>query len=348
VDRDALLSKLVEEALQDIDDPAVRLSAVVRKAVRIARLRNDLENVLRFQFELESGTEEGMGDRLFAEVSGVVDEKAFRTLKVTLGAEFLQRRSARTFDPTRNEWQGGDKALANSLPEMENLVEMWSRALVTLGSAAGTKSREMTKADADSLLARVQLDLRRQQYLQIIERIRTRVHTFLSRTEAELAFAKTHADLFERNRRFVEERLRTIAPDALRQFTAAYQRTATHGDEEARSQAALSCRRILKSLADAVYPASGMAVTGVDGVVRIMTDDKYISRLWQFVSERAAGKTRALLLSQVNDIGRRIEALNDLTSKGVHGTVSETELTQCFCQIVCTMGDILRLLETSV
>lgn len=158
-------------------------------------------------------------------------------------------------------------------------------------------------------------------------------------------FGQVNADIFERNRQYIQQRMFAIAPDALEKMNAAFRRI-EEGDAEARSHAVESCRRLLKALADALYPARKEPVKGLDGKDRVLTDDKYIARLWQFVAERA-GRHRSgnLLLATIQDLGNRIDNLYALTNKGVHAEVNEFEVNQCTIRTWMIVGDLLRLEE---
>jgi hypothetical protein len=123
----------------------------------------------------------------------------------------------------------------------------------------------------------------------------------------------------------------------------------TENDPESWAQALASCRRLLKSLADVLYPSKPTPVIGSDGKERILTDDKYISRLWQYVFEQTKHSTSGeLLISQVQDLGNRIERLYDLTCKGVHGEINEFEVNQCVIQSYILIGDLLIISEKVV
>lgn len=150
----------------------------------------------------------------------------------------------------------------------------------------------------------------------ILFRVRQRIYTFLSETEQALAYGHANADIFERNRQYVDERIRFVAPGVLDQFAASYRRMGEE-DEEARSQALLSCRRILKSVADSLYPPPEEPVIGLDGKKRQLTSDQFIARLWQFVYERIRGHSSGeLLMASVHSVGHRLDQLNNLSSKG--------------------------------
>lgn len=176
----------------------------------------------------------------------------------------------------------------------------------------------------------------------MIGRISTRVHRFLSTTEQQLYLGQVNSDIFERNRQYVDRRLLEVAPEAAEQFTAAYKRLDSDEGTEALTHALTSCRRALKSLADRLYPATNNEVTGSDGKPRVLTGDKFISRLWQYLHDRSSAGAR-LTQAQVNDLGNRLERLNELSSKGVHATVNADDAHQCVIQTYLLIGDILRV-----
>ena len=180
----------------------------------------------------------------------------------------------------------------------------------------------------------------------VLANIEANVHGRLLRFEKEILYHNAVEDVFARNRRFVESRLSVIAPEVLDQFNSAQQRI-WEGDDEARSQALLSCRRILKSLADHVYPALDTQVVGSDGKEHSMTDDKYINRLWQFVSDAGSKTSYELLRAQIGDFEKRIDGLYGVASKGVHARPDGFEVDQCVIQTWLVIGDILRLYENS-
>jgi hypothetical protein len=78
-----------------------------------------------------------------------------------------------------------------------------------------------------------------------------------------------------------------------------------------------------------------------------MSDDRYLSRLLQAVFEVGVERSasRELLKAQVDGLSARLEAINDLASKGVHAAVSEFEVNQCVIQTYLALGDVLRLVE---
>ncbi|MCX6842224.1 MAG: hypothetical protein NTX53_08090 [candidate division WOR-3 bacterium] len=180
-----------------------------------------------------------------------------------------------------------------------------------------------------------------------LERIAHRVHQFLSSTETELVRGQTYSSAFERNRVYVETSLIKCNPAALGELQSAMKRSAD-ADEASRSQALLACRRVLKGVADLLYPASNETIKGPDGKVREMTEPKYINRLWQFLLDSTQEATLgAALRSALSDLGGRLDSLHDLMNKGVHATVSAHEADTCVSMTYQLVGDLLRTSESS-
>lgn len=184
-----------------------------------------------------------------------------------------------------------------------------------------------------------------EELIGVRERIRQRVYAFFSQTEQQLVYGQFNADIFERNRRYVDKRLAVIAPDIVEKFTAAYRRLAD-GNVESRSHALGSCRRILKSLADRLYPATNLSAVGLDGKEHKLTNDRYVARLWQFAFEQVGGRTAGrVILAEVERLGTLLDRLYDLDSKGVHDEVSQDEVEQCAIQTYLVVGDLLRVAD---
>ena len=158
-----------------------------------------------------------------------------------------------------------------------------------------------------------------------------------------MRFSSVANDILERYRQRVDAHLAEVASDVLEQFTAAYRRM-NEGDVESRSHALTSCRRILKAVADAVYPAQPIPVNDKAGKARDVSDDKYINRLWLFIDNVSVGSTVAKSMhATLSEVGARIDRLNELANKGVHSEVTTGEVEWCVVQTYILTGEVLRL-----
>ena len=171
------------------------------------------------------------------------------------------------------------------------------------------------------------------------------MHDFLVSTEAELDAGRDESSFFDQAQARINALLNTYAPDAVAKFVAAQERI-TSGGEEDISHALTSCRRMIKSRADALYPATNEEKPELDGVSRKMSDDAYKNRLLQFVREQVGKhKSGAVLQAVISDLSKRLDALDALSSKDVHADPSIAEAHTCFVQTYLLAGDLLAIAE---
>ena len=78
----------------------------------------------------------------------------------------------------------------------------------------------------------------------------------------------------------------------------------------------------------------------------MLTDDKYLNRISYTLFERGGLHTHTEILNQnIEDLVKRIEKINELACKGVHGKVSEMETNQCVIQMYIVLGDLIRTVD---
>lgn len=105
------------------------------------------------------------------------------------------------------------------------------------------------------------------------------------------------------------------------------------------SHAALSCRRFLERLADALYPPKE-----VDEGERKLGRPQYRNRLWAYIAEHLEGRSQEVVLASLEDVGGRIDKLDALANKGVHGTdVSAAELQRLLVGLTTLTFDVLTI-----
>lgn len=321
---------LTRQALDEFE--SAPLPASLRRAERIARLRGDIHYAYRFQLDLRptggsttwSRTE--AYELLKSEEVDSVDVDAWRS-------------------PFFEEW------LKERVPSMveEPLSDSFGNGEM-IGGSIGSVIRHALLMERERPLAanpqvQYQMELRRELDLEIVERATHRVFAYLCSVERDLSYAGVNADIFERHRRRVESFLSRISPQVLDQFTAAYRR-AREDDAESKTHALTTCRRILESVADVVYPPRAEPVVDSGGKTRNVGPKAYINRLWMFVDASVSGNTHSgLLLATLQDFGARIDTVYSMTNKGVHGDVTQAEVDTCVMQTYLLASEILRIFE---
>jgi len=334
------IRELTNRALDEFES-GKPVSALVRQAHRIAVLRHDYAAQVWFMLQQR--------DLKFAGPGHQIDIQSAKARLVALlgedagAAEYAKQ--ALKFEAGRRLITDGKNIHGFSVDQIEVLVAEYVDAmserdvppnLDAYDARLLVQRQEKRRADLTPLLGALR---------NILSRVRQEVHDFLVETEAELDAGREESSFFDRVHARINMLLNTYAPDAAVQFVAAQDRLSA-GDSEAISHALLSCRRMIKSLADALYPATGEEKAGLDGVARAMSDDAYKNRLLQYVRDTVGKhKSGAVLQAVIGDLGKRLGALDALASKGVHADPSITEAHTCVLQTYLLAGDLLAIAE---
>jgi hypothetical protein len=333
---------LLDRAFESLAREDVPLSEVVFQAARIARLRNDFDNLFWLELEQRAiGSKEDF-EALEREFAGHYGSTELEALNKQVGLIWVKDRTT-DLPGGLDVSEDKEQAIASSLKEIE--AQMATVEALTGGGDIpdGMHTLDVRAAFKEKQRLAVFAARSKQAYQRVLDRVERRVRVFLSNTEKQVAFGQINADIFERNRRYVDEQLAKVAPQALEQVSSAYKRAEEGGAEE-RSQALLSCRRALKSVADVLYPATDIPAQDVQGGEHSLTDNKWRNRLVEFVKQKVESAVSGeVLTTQLDDLARRFRGLGEASSRGVHADVSEFELNQAVIQTYLTVGDLLRL-----
>lgn len=334
---------LTEKALDDFDS-GKSVSTLVRQAHRIAVLRHDYAAQVWFEFQQrEIGKTIRKDDTKLLALKG--------QLVALLGEEaggqeyirqFLRWESSRKMMDT-------DNVHPTSVDQLETLLEQTQKGYDEMDLPNNLTPIDAAIMKREQSSARTKLMPLIVGLRNILSRIRQDVHNYLVATEVELGAGRDESGFFNDAQARINALLNKYAPDAASMFVAAQDRISQGGSEDI-SHALTSCRRMVKSLADTLYPATDYDEIGLDGVTRTMSDDAYKNRLLQFVRE-AVGKHKsgAILQTVITDLGKRLDALDGMASKGVHTVASLDEAQTCVVQTYLLAGDLLAIAEgTSV
>src|SRR4051794_25987828 len=112
----------------------------------------------------------------------------------------------------------------------------------------------------------------------------------------QLKFENVTESVFQTTKEQVDKELSKLCPSVMKTFIAAYERLRSNSPEEW-SQALSSCRNILKSFADAVFPPQSEEYKKRDGTLLVVTDITYKNRLLAFLDQSLKSGNRKKLLT---------------------------------------------------
>ena len=170
---------------------------------------------------------------------------------------------------------------------------------------------------------------------QILERI----HLFASKIYRERAFSTMAENIFGQFKAKIDGLLAQFCGEVLEKVPAVYNRLA-EGDSESISQALTTCRRIIDSFADAIYPPRDSIIK--DGREIKLGSQQVLNRIQQFVSERVTSASRQERLKHTShDLYARVCA-------GVHSEVTSEEAQCLFLITYQLLGELILLVREKV
>jgi len=173
-----------------------------------------------------------------------------------------------------------------------------------------------------------------------LSKIRGRVlgllHTFVTEIYYQREFASLAENIFEGYKKDVDVLIASSAGEVLNKIPSIINRL-SENDEEGVSQALVTCRRIIESFADAIYPPTDAVLDLGGGNVLKLDASKHQNRINAFIHERTDSKSRKMKLRQ------NLSNLFDRVSTGVHKDVTSEEAYSLFLNVYLFLGEVLHI-----
>lgn len=304
---DAILS-LAEEILKNIELEEIGISSVVMKCSRLARLDSNSTLMRAFQYELAGYP---------------WDENGFIPPKAWIIGEALNR----IYTDKDEEGKFKQLMFTETISELEASLEANKKKLET----STVPIERMALPRAISIIAGK------------IGKLKAAYYSYALGVYYKLKFAAITEEIFNRMRKKVDEKLQRICPDALKKFINAYENLKT-GEDEDWANAVHSCRRILKDVADSLYPLSDQEVTTRSGDKVKLDEEHYVLRLIEYVKSQSKSETFTNVVgSTLDHIGSRIDSVYKSSTKGTHTKVEKEEAERYVIHTYLLIGDVLSL-----
>ncbi|MHA3078815.1 helix-hairpin-helix domain-containing protein [Acinetobacter sp. ANC 5502] len=172
--------------------------------------------------------------------------------------------------------------------------------------------------------------------------VKSKCHKYLTELHDKLKFSGTITSSFDLLKNAVDDKLLDLDPEIAEQLMLAFKSVSSDNKEEW-SHALTTCRRLLESLADKLYPASELKIGN-----RTFKQNQFVNRLWQFMNDSIQSESnRDLAQTHVNFLGSWLEKTNKLTNKGVHDDVSQLEASKAVFHLYLMLADLLEYLGPS-
>jgi hypothetical protein len=161
------------------------------------------------------------------------------------------------------------------------------------------------------------------------------IYGMVTETYHELVFSQLQASLFSHMQSQVDGTLAQAGGDALKKIDSVSARLRA-SDTESVSQALTTCRRLIDSVADNVFPAREELYDS-NGLELKVSQQHVLNRLSAFVADNETSKGRR------DRLRRTLADLYSRCSAATHSEVSVAEARFIFLQTYVALGEILAL-----
>ncbi|WP_158135975.1 AbiTii domain-containing protein [Photobacterium damselae] len=169
----------------------------------------------------------------------------------------------------------------------------------------------------------------------IKSRVLAKLHEFVSEIYYEKQFDSLSESIFERYKSDVDSLIGESCGGVLEQIPSVMSRLA-EGNQEAISQSLTTCRRVIDSFADSIFPPSEETIE-IGGNQLSLAANRHQNRINAYIHQRIDSNTRKKRFSQ------NLANLYDRVSTGVHNEVTVEEARALFLNTYLLIGEILHL-----
>ena len=319
--------ELADEIIRNIELAESSLTLTTLKTIRLARLTNDFDMIKILELEISGYT---------VNQNGYVPKEQW---EVGILAN-------RQYHDESNK----EKVFPESVEQLEDEKNFLKSSIDVAGDAnisiSSSNPRHFPKYYTGNASERAEL---RERFKKVSDRLASRrsiVYKYVLRKYLELRYSNIAEDIFSKIREKVNEKIGKYVPDSVKRFNAVYENLSSENSENW-SNAVHSCRRILKDLADAIYPPTENIKKEKDGKELIiqLDDEHFINRIVEFITQRSQSKTyKKIVGSHLKFMEDRLKSILGGSHKGTHADITDREeANRIVVYTYLLIGDILAL-----
>lgn len=317
------LDELIRRAYEHLDSD--HLEQAVMACVRIARQQRDFLFAAVFLREMRLPNDDL--------IRAIYDDT--KHLKKEAG-DYIYEHSNKVWLETRTlpyaleqDERGNDCCLfTKAVSEIDQVIAQYQQEIAALTVPSGMGEFD-TAAFFDACNQKKEY-LRRhiRALLTIRANIKSRCFRYLSQFEAQIKAQENTESFLSKIQTEVHNYCRSHADDLYKKLIKAAELIDSE-DAESLSLLLTQVRRAIKAAADHLYPPVSENIKCADGKERVLGDEQYLNRLHEYLATAfPKSSSRDLMRAEFEHLSIFAKRLNDVASKGVHTSVSDSEAKQ--------------------
>lgn len=320
--------ELANEILKNWEMSEIPLNNIFLKCLRLYRLLNNCEGSTLFQYEI-SGYPRTQ--------DGHIEEVAFQKYCKIANRRYTKKDADGIFQ---------SYAFIDLVPSMLLQIETLKISLQNSKdpniSVSSANPNQYLTIPNGNLKERSSLRLNIKQLEDEITKVSGALYSYVLNTRNALEYENVVSDGINHYKELVDNELSIYCPDSLKKFLSTYNNLQSKNDEDW-ANAVHSCRRILKDVADYLYPAKDECIVRNEKNI-IIDDEHYINRLVAYLDSCiGSDTTKSIIGSTLQNIGERIDAIYISANKGTHSNVTKEEAERYIIYTYLLVGDILLI-----
>ncbi|GEM_PF-523187 len=319
--RSKFILQLASELLEDIELNRLETEPLLLKATRLARLTGSetIQQWLRY------------------EMIGYNDSESLARKYLSLTGRWIDDKKKFAYWGPLAQQEAAIKALNLRLqglrvPDISHSVASSNpNEFVTLTVNPASDAIDKVIKESRTLAASI----------SSISAVRSRVigllHSFVAEIYYEALFSDLSESIFEQYQAKVDGLLAERCGSVLEKVPAIYKRLA-EGDAESVSHALTTCRRIIDSFADEIYPAPDPPIEkDINGKTLRLGQQERLNRIEAYIRTHLESNSRRKKLRQ------SLDNLYARVCTGVHSDVSTDEASSLFLETYLILGEVLAI-----
>ena len=326
--------ELSEEILESIELEKIKLSSIVLRCLRLARLINDNEAALWLQYE---STGYPRAD------NGHIEKNAFE-IAYQKGRKEFPKNAKDTkryvFPETVSELEAGIEIARNSKNTLTTEGVSVEGQMAALALSTSTNN---VRNEREYIVTTV-ID-----YQNKLTRLRGNYYNYALNISHQLKFGNKAESIFNEYRIIVEDVFSEIAPESLNKLATAAENI-NENNKESWAQAITSCRRVFQEISEGLFskyiPDCTKEYITKNGEKLNISGDKYKNKYFALVDFASDSETASNMYNTNIELTvSYITNLNELLCKGVHDDVTLEQARSGILHTYMALGDLAYLLK---